>query len=87
MYFIISVFVQFYFIRMVITSGWLFFVLLNSYYCGAMTMFFSNEITIPFKTTRDVIMLYPDWKLKIMKGTEMYIQVQRIIILYSCLWY
>ena len=54
------------------TQGWMiastitsiFFVLLEAYYGGAMTMFFTSEITIPFKSLSDVMEAYPTWKLK-----------------------
>ena len=52
------------------TSIWLFFVLLNSFYGGAMTMFFANDITLPFENTRDVIRAYPEWTLLMRKDTE-----------------
>ena len=37
------------------TSGWFFFVLINAYYGGALTMFFVSEITLPFNTIRDAL--------------------------------
>ena len=49
-------------------SGWFFFVLLNAFYGGALTMFFSSEITIPFENMKDVIRAYPDWNLIYMTG-------------------
>ena len=36
-------------------TSWIFFVIVHSYYGGALTMFFSNEATIPFKSVEDVI--------------------------------
>ena len=48
------------------TSAWLFFVLLNAYYGGALTMFFTSEIPIPFNTIEQVMDAYPTWKLKMM---------------------
>ena len=52
------------------TSAWYFFVLLNAFYGGALTMFFTSEITIPFNDIRDVIRSYPDWKLQILTGSD-----------------
>ena len=46
------------------------FVLLNSFYGGAMTMFFANDITLPFENIRDVIRAYPKWELLVFKGAE-----------------
>ena len=46
-----------------IISFWFLFVLLNSFYGGALTMFFVAEITIPFNTIRDVLKVFPEWKV------------------------
>jgi hypothetical protein len=45
-------------------SSWSFFVLLNSYYGGALTMFFIRQMSIPFTNIYDVMAGYPNWKLK-----------------------
>ena len=45
-----------------------FFVLINAFYGGAMTMFFASEISIPFDTIRGAIQAYPDWKLMFQAG-------------------
>ena len=55
---------------MTVTTAWFFFVLINAWYSGAMTMFFSSEITLPFNTIQDVMRAYPDWKLKMMHGNQ-----------------
>ena len=44
-------------------SFWFLFVVLNSFYGGALTMFFVAEITIPFNTIRDVLRVFPEWKV------------------------
>jgi DNA-binding sugar fermentation-stimulating protein len=36
-----------------------------------MTMFFTSEVTVPFQNMKDVLMEYPDWKLKILKHTQL----------------
>ena len=41
------------------TSGWYFFVLLNAFYGGALTMFFASEADLPFDTIRGVMKAYP----------------------------
>ena len=46
-------------VKIVRTFGWYFFVLLNAFHGGAMTMFFATEAGLPFDTVRDVIRLYP----------------------------
>ena len=35
-------------------------------------MFFSTEVSIPFETLRQVIQAYPDWKLQIPPGLEVF---------------
>ena len=56
-------------------SSWTFFVLLNAYYGGALTMFFTSEANIPFTSIDDVMEAYPTWKLK-MRGGDDYSLVQ-----------
>ena len=56
------------------TIIWLCFVPLEAYYGGALTMFFTSEVTLPLETTTDVLEAYPTWRLKIMNGTEMEFQ-------------
>jgi hypothetical protein len=53
-----------------VTTLWYFFVLLNAFYGGAMTMFFTNTINIQFEGITDVIRAYPEWKLVLFNGTE-----------------
>ena len=56
--------------RILVISTWIFFVLLNSFYGGAMTMFFANDITLPFHNIGEVIRAYPEWNLLVFRGTE-----------------
>ena len=58
--------------RMVCSIGWLFFLLLSVYYDGALTMFFSTEVSISFNSIRDVIRAYDNWKLMMMEGNEVH---------------
>ena len=58
--------------RMIESIGWLFFLLISVYYDGALTMFFSTEVSISFNTIRDVIRAYDDWKLMMMSGNEVH---------------
>ena len=53
------------------TTTWLCFVILEAFYGGALTMFFTSEVTIPLETTTDVLQAYPSWKLKFMDGNQM----------------
>ncbi|XP_059095839.1 uncharacterized protein LOC131890503 [Tigriopus californicus] len=59
--------------KMVSTSGWYFFVLLNAFYGGALTMFFANEPSSPFASLKDVVDAYPSWNLKALTGNEVLI--------------
>ena len=56
-------------------SLWFFFVLINAYYGGALTMFFVSEITVPFETLRDVLKVFPEWNLVFMDGVEAYFKL------------
>jgi len=44
---------------------------LESYYGGAMTMFFSSEISMPFEEIRDVIRAYPEWNFVGLEGIDL----------------
>ena len=54
------------------TMIWLCFLLLESYYGGALTMFFTSGVTIPLETLSDVLEAYPGWRLKILDGLQIY---------------
>jgi hypothetical protein len=56
--------------KIMVTTLWYFFLLLNVYYGGALTMFFTSEITIPFNSITDVMQAHPDWKLVFLDGEE-----------------
>jgi len=43
-------------------------LLLNSFYGGALTMFFSSGLSIPFENIREAIHTYPHWKVMFQKG-------------------
>ena len=47
---------------------WYFFVALNAYYSGALTMFFITNEQPPFDSIRDAIRAYPEWTLIIRTG-------------------
>ena len=51
-------------------SMWGFFVLMNAYYSGALTSFFVGEVSLPFSSFREVLKLFPDWKIIYPKGYE-----------------
>ena len=55
-------------------SSWSFFLLINAFYGGALTMFFSSEPRPPFETTREGLGLYPDWQMIMFFGNEINIQ-------------
>ena len=60
------------------TAGWFFFVLINAYYGGALTMFFTSEIRVPFTSIEDVMRAYPNWQLKMMSGNDVHFQYKAI---------
>ena len=57
------------------TAGWFFFVLINAYYGGALTMFFVSEITLPFNTIRDALKAFPGWKIMYQAGNDAYFEI------------
>ena len=57
------------------TSGWFFFVLINAYYGGALTMFFVSEITLPFNTIRDALRAFPTWNFMYQAGNDAYFEI------------
>ena len=56
--------------RLFVITGWLFFVVLEIYYGGVLTMFFTSNTPLPFKTPADVMKAYPGWKLLYEAGDE-----------------
>ncbi|TRY77456.1 hypothetical protein TCAL_08548 [Tigriopus californicus] len=53
-------------------SAWSFFLLINSFYGGALTMFFSTKAAPPFSQFHEVVQAYPTWILKTLAGTDVY---------------
>lgn len=51
-------------IKILTFTLWLYFTLINCYYCGVLTMFFTTSNELPFNTMNDVLLAYPDWNLR-----------------------
>ena len=68
--------------------SWMFFLLVNAFYGGALTMFFTSELSIPFNSIEDVMLAYPSWKLKMMTGNDVHFQYKALQgdPLYSQFW-
>ena len=62
---------------MVETTGWFFFLLVHSVYCGMLTTELSSPPMIPFETLDQGVANFPTWSLTILKGNEDVIQVNR----------
>lgn len=60
--------------------GWMFFVLINAFYGGALTMFFTSEPTLPFSTVEEVMKLYPSFKLLMMNGNDVHFQYKALAV-------
>ena len=60
--------------RVVETSGWLLFLLLQAYYSGALTMFLASAPGQPFHTVEEGL-ASPDWDMIILQGEENFVQV------------
>ena len=58
--------------RLVVFLMWFCYTLVEIYYEGALTMFFSTQSLNPFDNIREVMRAYPDWKLLMQKGTDIY---------------
>ena len=56
--------------RMFSIIGWIMFVLVEVYYSGALTMFFTSESVPPFETRIGAIRAYPEWKLMYRSGSD-----------------
>ena len=68
--------------------SWLFFLFINAYYGGALTMFFIGESTLPFNSIEDVMRSYPDLNLKFKDRNDLYFKVKADAgdLLYSEFW-
>ena len=51
-------------------NAWFMFVILYSYYSGALTTFFAVKPNLPFETIEDAMLAAPNWKVLISKGEE-----------------
>ena len=60
--------------RMIVALAFLFFMLTEIYYSGALTMFFSTAPQLPFDpfTIEEVMREYPTWKLIMRYGNDVY---------------
>ena len=59
--------------------SWFFFVLINAFYGGALTMFFTSEPKLPFSSIEDLMRAYPDWNLKMMDGNDVHFQYRALV--------
>ena len=57
-------------LRIVTFIAWLTFFLVMVHFEGALTMFFTTEISVPFETRTEGMEAYPDWKTMIRKGND-----------------
>ena len=62
--------------RVSVTITFYFFVIINIYYGGAMTMFFTTSPTTNFNSMEDILNAYPDWTLKITAGVEIHFETR-----------
>ncbi len=57
------------------TVFWFFFVLINIWYGGGLTMYFVAPPSIPFNTLREGLQRYPQWKLQSIGYDDVLLQV------------
>lgn len=55
-------------------SSWVFFIFINGIYGGALTMFFTSSLGLPFHSLHEAMEHFPEWKLVQIKGSEHFIQ-------------
>ena len=69
-------------------TWWLFFTLLNAYYCGVLTMFLAAPSLVIFENMQDVVQAYPNWKLMFQHGELSWVHemVESGIPEYTWLW-
>ncbi len=65
--------------RIVYLISMLFFVLINAFYGGAMTMFFTNEISLPFQGLRDVLRS-DTWQLVVQEGKAAFLFISKLAL-------
>ena len=51
-------------------SIWIFFTLIQAFYCGALTMFFISQVEAPFKNLDEAILNFPNWNIVFTSGWE-----------------
>ena len=60
--------------RISILAAWLLFILIQAYYSGAMTMFFTSANSLPFDTVRQGLAMWPEWKMLVHQESIIHIQ-------------
>ena len=58
--------------RIIVFIAWACFLLIEIHFEGTLIMFLSTEIQIPFHSIRDVMQDYPEWRLLMRSGFEVY---------------
>ena len=58
------------YVSIIVAAGGLAATVLQAYYGGAMTMFFTSEPTVPFHSLEEVFAAMPEWSLKFFQGYQ-----------------
>ena len=58
-------------------------MLLNAFYGGALTMFFTSELSIPFNNIEEVMKAYPNFVLQMMAGDDVHFQYKALQVNYD----
>ena len=68
--------------------SWFTFVLINAFYSGALTMFFSTQPIMPFDSIEGVLNAVPSWNLLMLDGTNAWFEnkADRVIIISSLIF-
>ena len=59
--------------RIVILSSWIFFLLVNAFYGGALTMFFASRSGLPFENVEEAMSMWSRWKMVAVRPEILYI--------------
>ena len=51
-------------------SIWIFFTLIQAFYCGSLTMFFLSQVEAPFKNLDEAMLNFPNWNTIFISGWE-----------------
>ena len=70
--------------KIIAFTFWFSFLFLHAFYGGALKMFFSTEVAIPFNDIRDVLKAFPSWNLIFADGNDIHFTPWVIRVSFNC---